>query len=169
MRERLWGSEPYAAIYSSPLRRAWDTALGLQEAGLGQVIACAELEEIDCGELDGMLLEWVKGRHPGLWAANRRQTDDAFRWPGGESYREFRARCLRAVRRLARMHRGERIALVTHAGVISQILGYIHGFGPARWEPFRPGHTGFTEIQWSRRQAAVVAFDDHRHLQLESA
>jgi broad specificity phosphatase PhoE len=86
-----------------------------------------------------------------------------FRWPGGESYHEFRTRCLRAVVGLAARHDGY-VAVVTHAGVISQVLGALAGKSPAQWEPFRPGHTALTEIEWTARRAKVLRYDDRAHL-----
>src|SRR5690606_749911 len=88
--ERLRGARPFDAIYSSPLQRAWRIAMALEELGLGSVRRCDGLVEIDCGTLDGRRVEEVKREHPELWEANVRQRDEHFRWPGGESYREFR-------------------------------------------------------------------------------
>lgn len=113
------------AIYSSPLRRARDTASAFDPEAPVPVQLCPELQEIDCGLLDGLPLTEVKRRFPRYWAANLRQDDGRFRWPGGETYREFRARSLSVIRRLAQAHRGQTIAVVTHAGVISQIIGAI--------------------------------------------
>lgn len=106
----------------------------------------------------------MKQRVPDLWAVNLRQEDERFRWPGGESYREFRSRCLRAVRAIARTHRGKRIALVTHAGVVSQLLGAMHGLSAARWERYRPANTALTVVEWGCGSGALVSFDDHTHL-----
>jgi broad specificity phosphatase PhoE len=161
LRARLAG-ESFDALYSSPLRRARETAAAIPGRPPKLVAA---LQEIDCGRLDGWPLDAVRRELPGLWAINQRQEDDRFRWPGGESYREFRARCLRALRRLAQAHPGGRVAVVTHAGVISQVIGFLGGAGPARWETGRPGTTGLTELEWRRGGIGrVVRFDDRDHL-----
>jgi broad specificity phosphatase PhoE len=164
LQDRLRGSVPFAVIASSPMQRAWETATTLREAGLGPVCSFPALREIDCGTLDGMPLREVEHRFPELWEINRRQSDERFRWPGGESYRELRARCLGVVRALVLAHRGDRLALVTHAGVISQILGFLAGVSPGRWECFRPRHTTLTEIDWMRGSGTVLTFDDGAHL-----
>lgn len=164
LQRRLDGTPPFAAVYSSPLQRALETARALCEIGLGPLHVCRDLREIHCGEVDGMPLQELAARHPGVWAANLRQDDDAFRWPDGESYREFRCRCLRAVRAIARRHRGERVALVTHAGVISQVLGALAGTSAARWSPCRPGNASISEIAWGYGTGSVVAFDHHAAL-----
>jgi broad specificity phosphatase PhoE len=159
------GRPPFEAIYSSPLRRAAETAMVLEKVGLGSARRCPELQEIDCGELDGYPIDEVRSRFPDLWAANLRQEDEHFRWPGGESYREFRTRCLRAIRGLTHRHPGGRIAVITHAGVISQVLGFLGGESPARWEAGRPGTAAVTELEWCSGGACrVIRFDDRTHL-----
>ena len=166
LRFRFRRSTPFDAIYSSPLRRAAETAMVLTQAGLGPLHTFPALQEIDCGCLDGMSLDYVQRSYPELWQANQRQADGEFRWPGGESYREFRSRCLAAVRRLAQKHPCGRIAVVTHGGVISQIVGYLVGTSPAEWERNRVGNTAVTEIDWERSGGRIVRFDDQAHLRL---
>jgi broad specificity phosphatase PhoE len=164
LRSRAWGGIPFAAVYTSPLERARDTASALEVVGGRPTRVCPALQEIDCGTLDGLPLDYVRHRYPDLWAANLRQADDRFRWPGGESYREFRSRCLRAIRDIARAHRGEYVAIVTHAGVISQIVGALQGISAASWERNRPGNASVTEIAWARGTGALIRFDDRSHL-----
>lgn len=155
---------PFAAIYSSPLVRARDTAQALVAAGLGALSTVEALREIDCGTYDGAPIAEVQRRIPEAWAANLRQDDELFCWPGGESYRAFRARCLAAVCAIVATHPGERVAVVTHAGVISQILGTLTGASAARWEAHRPGNTAITEIDWQGETGVLVRFDDRTHL-----
>ena len=167
LQTRLRGTSPFATIYSSPLLRAHGTATALDQVGLGPVRLCPALQEIDCGDLDGMSLDHIKRGHPRLWDAHLHQADEDFRWAGGESYRQFRSRCLRAVRTVAAAHRGAQVALVTHAGVVNQLLGFLAGVSAAAWEPFRPGNTAITAVEWRRGSGTVVAFDDRSHLPLE--
>jgi broad specificity phosphatase PhoE len=162
---RLRGNTPFDAIYTSPLRRAAETAIVLEQAGLGPVRMYPGLQEIDCGTLDGMPLDQVQRSHPELWQANQRQADCEFRWPGGESYSEFRCRCLTAVGTLTRKHPHGRIALVTHAGVISQLVGFVTDASPAQWGRYRVGNTALTEIDWEGSRGRLVRFDDRHHLQ----
>lgn len=150
----------FAAIYSSPLVRAADTARVLG----GLVQFCTGLKEIDCGEVDGLPVDDVRARHPAAWAQNLAQRDDDFRWPGGESYRELRRRCLEAVTRIAAAHPGAEVAVVTHAGVINQIIGAIHGAPAAAWEPWRPGNTSLTVVEWHGDTGVLISFDDRGHL-----
>jgi broad specificity phosphatase PhoE len=154
----------YDIIYSSPLSRASDTAQLLAGAGLGPLELCPGLKEINCGEVDGLPVGEVQRRFPELWRENCRQEREEFRWPGGESYREFRDRCVFTMRSIAAAHPFGRIAIVTHAGVISQIIGFIFGLSPARWELFRPGNASITELAWRGSTGVVISFDCRTHL-----
>jgi broad specificity phosphatase PhoE len=148
-----------AALYTSTLRRAHQTARPLA-LSLGLYPRNdTGLREISCGELDGLPIADVQQRFPELWQRNLAQSDDNFQWPGGETYRAFRQRVLRTVRRLADIHRGQTIMLVTHAGVISQLLGWLHGASAARWESWRPRNASLSEVRWQADRGALVRFD----------
>ncbi|MFO7178604.1 MAG: histidine phosphatase family protein, partial [Pseudomonadota bacterium] len=146
-------------IYTSPLARARTTAGILAEVLPAPLVVEPSLCEIDCGDADGLPLSEVQRRYPEAWARNLSQNDPDFRWPSGESYREFRARVLAGTRRIAAAHRGERVLVVTHAGVVSQLIGFHFGVGPERWELFRPRNCSITELAWYRDTIRVLRFD----------
>ena len=150
-----------AALYTSPLTRARDVAAVL--AALWDLRPC-ELDaasEIDCGTLEGMRLDEVRRDFPHLWQVNQAQMDGEFAWPGGESYVRFRARVLAAVTETAARHPGQRVAVVTHAGVISQVLGCLRGRPAAVWDRDRPDPLSATEVVWSNGSPVdVLCFND---------
>ena len=153
-----------SALYTSPLRRAWAMAHVIG-ARLGLAPRAVDLlREIHCGHLEGVPIAEVKQRYPILWGTNLRQVDDGFKWPGGESYRDFRRRVLRAISDIAAQHSGERVIIVTHAGVISQFLGALNGVRAACWEAFRPSNASLTVVRWANGTGYVSTFDDHDHL-----
>lgn len=164
LRSWLLRSEPFSVIYCSPLARAIQTAGPLVDAGLGPLRRCEGLKEIYCGALDGWPIALVQRQFPELWAANLRQDDDDFRWPGGESYRDLRSRALATAGEIADRHAEQKVALVTHAGIISQLVGTIEGSRPAEWERFRSENTAVTELLWNGGRLELVKFDDRAHL-----
>ena len=159
LREHLMWGPRFDAIYSSPLSRASETAWVLAGAELGPLHFRADLKEINCGEVDGLPIAEVQSRFPELWRENLRQARDDFRWPGGESCREFRDRSVAAVQSIADSHPRGRVAIVTHAGVINQIVGFTQGLSPARWDVFRPGNASLSELVWRDCRGTVVSFD----------
>ncbi len=68
------------------------------------------------------------------------------------------------MRAIVARHPGRTVAVVTHSGIISQVLGAMHGLSPAAWEPFRPGNASITEVRWDDGGGTVLRFDDRAHL-----
>jgi alpha-ribazole phosphatase/probable phosphoglycerate mutase len=161
--ERLAADARIVAVYTSPLVRARAVAERLASREL-PLICVGDLVEIGCGDVDGWHVDRVRRRYPLLWHRNELQDDEHFRWPGGESCREFRARCLAAIDGIVRTHPGQRVVVVTHAGVVSQLLGAIAGTSCARWDAFRPGNASITTVEFRGGDRRVVGFDDRTHL-----
>jgi broad specificity phosphatase PhoE len=110
-------SEPIAAVYTSPLRRARETAaivarrLGLEAHEL------EALREIDVGDWQGLTIDEVKARFPEFADVNWRSG-----WSGGESHDELAARVVAALLDLGRRHPDASVVGITHAGPIRATL-----------------------------------------------
>lgn len=148
--------EAYSIVYSSPLVRAMETARAVRD----EIRPHPGLAEISCGLVDGWPIARVQRELPSAWAANLRQEDDDFRWPGGESYRELRARVHTTIREIAACHVGETILAVTHAGVIGQVVGTILGTRAACWSAHRPENLSLTEIVVEGESWRLIRFGE---------
>ena len=157
------------ALYSSPSRRALDTAAPVAQRLQLPIVHERDLREIGCGDVDGVPVAIVRARHASAWAANQAQRDPDFRWPSGESYREFRERVLGAIRRIVAACAGHRVMVLTHAGVISQLIGFCHGISPACWEQYRPGNATLTRLRWSSERGQVLGFGLDPAVAIQSA
>jgi broad specificity phosphatase PhoE len=131
-------SEPIDAVYSSDLRRAADTAASLAHAFAVSCTTTSTLREIYFGDWEEM-----------TWAEiERRGADYARRWaesfpdlaaPNGEPYPMFESRVLREVDRLLDLAADNRIAVVTHGGVMRIVLRHLLGCTEQQaWERTRP-------------------------------
>ncbi len=115
-------SEDLGAVYTSPLRRASETArivagrLGLEAREL------EPLREIDVGDWQGLTVDEVRTRFP-------ERADVAWHsgWPNGETHDELAARVVPALLELGRRHAGDRVLGVTHAGPIRAALSAATG------------------------------------------
>ncbi len=115
-------SEDLGAVYTSPLRRASETAR-IVAARLG--LEARELEplrEIDVGDWQGLTVDEVRTRFP-------ERADVAWHsgWPNGETHDELAARVVPALLELGRRHAGDRVLGVTHAGPIRAALSAATG------------------------------------------
>jgi broad specificity phosphatase PhoE len=99
----------FDAVYSSDLRRAFETAEILAAPHDISVVADEGLREIDIGSWSGLTRTEIDERFP-----------DGKR-PDGETHEQHGARVRAAVIRIAREHLGGRILLVTHGGTIRSI------------------------------------------------
>jgi probable phosphoglycerate mutase len=111
------GDEELDVLYSSDLARARQTAAPLAARKGLQPRLDPGLRERAFGEFEGLSFAQIEQRWPDQAEAWRRRDPD-FGARGGEVLRDFRDRVLDAVTRLARSHRGQSIALVTHGGVL---------------------------------------------------
>jgi broad specificity phosphatase PhoE len=112
---------PLAAIYSSPLIRAWDTALAIAALHRLPVVPVADLHEIDLGVWEG-LTEGEITRRFGDVVARRRRDPEHVVPLGGESLHEVQARALRALEEILARHDDAPIAVVAHGAVNKMML-----------------------------------------------
>lgn len=117
---RLAG-EDIAAIYVTTLRRTVETAAPLaQRLGIEPRVE-PNLREVYLGEWEGGLLR-VKAeeRDPAFVHAIEEERWDPI--PGAEPIDDFRKRVGEGIVRVASQHPDERVVVVTHGGVIGQVL-----------------------------------------------
>jgi len=105
--------ESLAAIYSSTLRRAVETAQ--EVAALHRMNVCrdARFNELKLGAWEGLTRREIAARDPELlaaWEADRLST----RPPGGEGVEELEQRVLAALREIALAYPGETVCLIGH-------------------------------------------------------
>jgi broad specificity phosphatase PhoE len=116
---------PFAAVYSSDLRRAYETALAVAERRGLAVTPMPELREIDVGSWTGLTQDEVKERFRDGYRQMRTRAGRG--WEGGETYAEMGRRVLDAVRRIAADHAGETVLVVTHSGPIRTVRAHALG------------------------------------------
>ena len=112
---------PLDAIYSSDLRRAWDTAQAIAAIQGMQAIKEVGLREIALGIFEGLTREEIIQQYPDVGAAYLGD-DLAFVVPGGESRTQHQQRMLQTWQRLLQSAQGETIMLVSHGGSIKRLL-----------------------------------------------
>lgn len=109
-----------SAVYASPLERTRETAAVIGERLGLKVSAEKGLLECDFGEWTGRELAELSRLEE--WRTVQ-QHPSGFRFPGGESFAEMRARIAATVERLVAKHRGQTIVAVSHADPIKVAIG----------------------------------------------
>ena len=111
---------PVTAVFSSPLKRAIQTA----EAIDLPITILEGLREMYAGEWDGLTFAEIRMRYPDLYAA--RAKDLTAPLPGAECAEDGIARFSAAMNTAAHAASGD-FAVVAHGGIIAQFLKSISG------------------------------------------
>jgi len=111
--------EPIAAIYSSDLKRAHETARIVAEQNGAEVIVDPDLREIDVGSWSGMTMEEIEHRFPDDF--RRWRDEGTSRDRGGETSEELATRVVAAARRIAAAHPTGQVLVVSHGGALRSL------------------------------------------------
>jgi broad specificity phosphatase PhoE len=126
--ERL-SPQNIAAVYSSPLSRALDTARVLASLCRLEPVTRDELREIGHGHWEGMKREAVERQFADEYAM---WESDPFTFApaGGESGAAVLARALPVIRDIVVAHRGSQVLVVSHKATLRLVLSSLLGFDP---------------------------------------
>jgi alpha-ribazole phosphatase len=108
--------EPVAAVYTSPLSRALESARIIAAAHSCPVEVMSDLREIDFGEFEGLQYDEIATRYPELYR-QWMETPTEVRFPNGECFSGMRARVLKAFDAIQRERAGQTAAIVSHGGI----------------------------------------------------
>jgi len=161
---RARAPEPIAAVYSSDLARAWQTAEAIA-AGHGLAVQAApRLRERAFGEFEGRTFLDIERELPEQ-AERWRKRDPDFAPPGGgESLTQFRLRVTEAVAELADRHPGQLVVLVAHGGVMDLLYRAATGQelqAPRTWQL---GNAHINRMLWTGQGLTLVGWADDGHL-----
>ena len=122
--ERIAELGAIAAIYSSPLERARETAAPIAGALRKPVRIERGLLECDFGDWTGQSLRRLMKKPE--WTTVQR-APSMFRFPDGESFVEMQTRMADAVDRIRRRHAGKTVVCVSHADPIKALVAHATG------------------------------------------
>lgn len=132
---------PFSEAFSSPLRRATQTAAAiLQGRGLPLQLD-PRLAELDQGHLEGEKAHILLSQYGEFFAAWQKDPATC-RVPGGESFSECQARGVEAFTAIARQgHPGTPILIVTHNMLIRAVVCAIRGLPLSRFGDIEQDNT----------------------------
>jgi probable phosphoglycerate mutase len=120
---RALASCPLAAIYTSPLERAVQTAAAIGRYQAAAVSQVAELLEIDFGGWTGKTFIELEC-DPAWHRFNARRSTACI--PAGERLADVQRRIVAAIKKLGARHPGRTVAMVSHADVLRfALLHYV--------------------------------------------
>lgn len=159
-----WGIE---VLYSSSLIRAVQTAEEMNRILRLPHRICPELGEISFGEMEGLSDEEIAVRFRGFKERQAAMTED-LPYPGGECAADVIRRAGPALAKLTESGY-ERIAVVTHGGVIRTMAAWYLGMPLEKWRLLGKDleNTSITHLKWDRvhRRFTLERFNDYTHLE----
>ncbi|KAI9200451.1 hypothetical protein LWI28_008167 [Acer negundo] len=114
--DRLSKEKAISAVYSSDLKRAFETASII--ANRCGVKTDPDLRERHLGDLQGLRLKEAAELKPDAYVASSSSRTDQEISGGGESFEQLYCRCTSSLQKIGMKHRGERVVVVTHGGVL---------------------------------------------------
>lgn len=146
-------------VYSSPLKRAVNTAEAIAARHQLEVNTVSNLIDFDFGEWQGMTLNEVKEKYTELYR-DWEETPEQVRVPGGECLEEVRARAMSFVED-AVMRCGEgRIALVTHRVVCKVLVCALLGIDNSRFYNIKFDMCGVTRFDCGGGRLVLTRHND---------
>lgn len=152
-----------AAIYTSPLRRASETADRIASAWHLPVFLEPDLREMSLGKWEGMTVAEIQAAFPNSY---EKWLEDPLSFPahGGEDLRAFEGRVVGALLRMRQTHPGADLIVVSHGGVIKTLLCFAMGLDIRHLFRLKQDNTAVSQIQLDDRVRRVLLFNDTCHL-----
>ena len=140
--------QSFAALYASPLQRAYQTAQVLAEHLQLSIQVDEDLVESCHGDWEGMLWTDIKDQYPEL--LSQRSADPVHtRPPGdGETVAEVAARMTAAATRIAQRHPHEKVLIASHGLSLAALICCARGVSLHEIFDYIPQNTQVEKIHW---------------------
>ena len=161
---RALGSSGLAAVYSSPLQRARETADAIARPHNLAVRVEAAFGEIHFGRWEGLTLEEARALDPAFYD-KWLDAPDSVVPPGGEPVGELRARAVAGLEALRREHAEATVCLVTHSMVARILIIEALGLPLDRMWSVAISATGISELEFRPDWVTLHRMNTRMHLE----
>lgn len=163
LKERIDGDFDY--IYSSPLKRAYETACMVAEGTGKKVQPVHGLREIGFGEWEGLTVKEISEKYPEVFKEWRTDKKEGKFCGGDSSTLNASVRAKNAVMDIVKNHQGSRIIIVAHGGIIKAALIGLFGWDMDMYHKILQGNTCLNTIRFNDDLTPVImGINDTVHL-----
>jgi broad specificity phosphatase PhoE len=152
-------AEKISVVYSSPLQRAVKTAEAIAAPHKLKVKLEENLNDIDCGEWQGLTLKEVKERYNDIYQ-DWVDTPEQVRLPGGEGLDDIRCRALPFVQDAVTRAREGKIVLVSHRAVNKVLICALLGLDNSMFWSFKLDTAAVTRLSFDGNRTALISHND---------
>ncbi len=150
------------AVYTSPLKRAVDTARSIARFHNLQVEVREELNDLDFGAWEGLSVNEVPLRYPDLFAVWADHPEKVC-LPGGETLDDVKKRSMKTIDTIIDHYR-ESVVLVTHRVVIKVLVCNLLGLGNAHFWNIMVDTCGLTTFRYDKGRFVLIRHNDNGFL-----
>ena len=161
--ERIKKNWKPVAIYSSPLKRAIQTAQQIAQSLNLKIKPAEGLIDINYGKWQGLTPQTARTLWPEL-VANWYDHPEMVQIPDGESLKQVRDRAMAALIEICKSHADEQIVLVSHTVINRLILLGVLDLGNERFWHLHQDPCAINLIELSEKGFTLVFMNDTCHL-----
>jgi len=154
------------AIYSSPLKRAFDTAQAIASHHNLAVQTEPDLREMEVGELEGIPIAEL-GTTFGQFLLQWRQGQGVEKLPGGESVSDLADRVWTTIQPIIKKHERETVVVVSHFFTVVVTICKTLGWPLTTLERIRVQNGSISIIDLEDGQRRLLTLSDICHLKEE--
>lgn len=151
------------AICSSDLLRALETAQAIAHGCERPITTDPGLRERGFGVFEGLSYDEINRRWPDQ-AERWRKRDPDFGAEGGETLRQFYDRSVGTVARLAALHPGQTIVVVSHGGVMDCLYRAATRLALDAPRTWQLGNASINRLLYTPQGFTIIGWSDDHHL-----
>ena len=152
-----------SAIYSSPLKRAYNTALPVAEPHQLKTEVVQDLIEMQLGDWQSLHIDEIARGWPEVWKQWRTDPTDVV-VPGGESFQQVVERVIRTFEKIAAANAGKTVAIVSHEVVVKVAAIYALGAPTSIYRRFDVFNASLSVVHVRDGRARLITLNDTSHL-----
>lgn len=154
---------PISSVYTSPLKRAHNTALILAKPHTLDLKVLDDLIEIQLGDWQGLHMDEISQKWPELWKQSRIDPSEVT-MPNGESFQQVTERAARAFEMIVADNQDKQVAMVTHDVVIRVLVAHVLGASNSIYRQFEISNASLSTIRVTDGKARLITLNDTSHL-----
>ena len=167
LKNRLKGDFDY--IYTSPLSRAFETANVLASGTDKEVTVATEIREINFGEWEGLTVHEIAENYPEMFKTWRTDKIESYICGGDCSIHNAADRAAKCILDIVNAHKGNKIAIVAHGGIIKAGLIGIFEWDMTMYHKMALGNTCINTLTFNDDlRPTLIALNDTNHLNSEA-
>lgn len=150
-------------IYSSPLKRAVNTASIVAEPHRLKTEVVQDLIEIGLGDWQGLYIDEIARGWPELWQQWRSDPTDVV-LPNGESFQQVVKRAVRTIEKIAAADAGKTVVIVTHEIIVKLAVIYALGAPTSIYRRFDVFNASLSTIHVHADRPRLITLNDVSHV-----